>query len=151
MRLGAQPFLWKWLLFALEWKMISVSKAEHLPSFWNRGQGELENGLFLVSSWFTTSRNKPPSAQIGMFWEEEVDWTFEQWVSWCIYASMLVLLLRFLTELGPWDFGPSIYFIIRSLTFWHINQTFSLVGKEPLPIVWTCKRFHFYLPHVLIS
>ena len=42
MRLGAQPFLWKW-----EWKMISISKAEHLPSFWNRGPGELGNGLFL--------------------------------------------------------------------------------------------------------
>ena len=45
MRLGAQPFLWKWVLFAWEWKMISISKAEHLPSFWNRGLGELWNGL----------------------------------------------------------------------------------------------------------
>ena len=45
MRLGAQPFLWKWVLFEWEWKMISKSKAEHLPSFWNRGQGELGNGL----------------------------------------------------------------------------------------------------------
>ena len=25
--------------------MISISKAEHLPSFWNRGPGELGNGL----------------------------------------------------------------------------------------------------------
>ena len=33
MRLGAKPFLWKWVLFAWEWKMISISKAEHLPSF----------------------------------------------------------------------------------------------------------------------
>ena len=45
MRLGAQPFLWKWVLFAWEWKMISISKAEHLPSFWNRGPEELGNGL----------------------------------------------------------------------------------------------------------
>ena len=45
MRLGAQPFLWKWVLFAWEWKMISVSKADHRPSFWNRGQGELGNGF----------------------------------------------------------------------------------------------------------
>ena len=45
MRLGAQPFLWKWVLFEWEWKMISKSKAEHLPSFWNRDQGELGNGL----------------------------------------------------------------------------------------------------------
>ena len=37
--LGAEPFLWKWVLFAWEWKMISISKAEHLPSFWNRGPG----------------------------------------------------------------------------------------------------------------
>ena len=42
MRLGAQPFLWKWVLFAWEWKMISISKAEHLPSFWNRGRGNSE-------------------------------------------------------------------------------------------------------------
>ena len=39
MRLGAQPFLWKWVLFAWEWKIISISKAEHLPSFRNRGPG----------------------------------------------------------------------------------------------------------------
>ena len=45
MRLGAQPFLWKWVLFAWESKMISMSKAEHLPSFWNRSPGELGNGL----------------------------------------------------------------------------------------------------------
>ena len=45
MRLGAQLFLWKWVLFAWEWKMISISKAEHLPSFWNRGPGQLGNGL----------------------------------------------------------------------------------------------------------
>ena len=46
MRLRAQPFLWKWVLFAWEWKVISISKAEHLPAFWNRGLGELGNGLF---------------------------------------------------------------------------------------------------------
>ena len=48
MRLGAQPFLWKWVLFAWERKTISISKAEHLPSFWNRGPWELGNGLFFV-------------------------------------------------------------------------------------------------------
>ena len=45
MRLGAQPFLWKWVLFAWEWKMISISKADRLPSLWNRDPGELRNGL----------------------------------------------------------------------------------------------------------
>ena len=35
MKLGAQPFLWKWILFAWEWKMISISNVEPLPSFWN--------------------------------------------------------------------------------------------------------------------
>ena len=59
MRLGAQPFLWKWV-FSWEWKMISVSKAEHLPLFWNRGTGELGNGLFYTKyiSWFPQSRLK---------------------------------------------------------------------------------------------
>ena len=50
MRLGAQPFLWKRVLFAWEWKMISISKAEHLLLFWKRGSGELGNGLFNWSS-----------------------------------------------------------------------------------------------------
>ena len=53
MRLGAQPFLWKWVLFAWEWKMISISKAEHLPSFWNRGPGQLGNGLLVSLSVFS--------------------------------------------------------------------------------------------------
>ena len=44
-RFGAQPSSWKWVLFAWEWKMISISQAEHLTSFWNRGLGELGNGL----------------------------------------------------------------------------------------------------------
>ena len=35
----------KRVLFASELKMISISKAEHLPSFWNRGPGELGNDL----------------------------------------------------------------------------------------------------------
>ena len=48
MRLGSQPFMWKWVLFAWEWKMISISKAEHLPSFWNRDPGKLGNGLYLA-------------------------------------------------------------------------------------------------------
>ena len=28
--------------------MIYISKAENLPSFWNRGPGELENGLLAL-------------------------------------------------------------------------------------------------------
>ena len=47
MRPSAQPFLWKWVLFAWEWKVISISKAEHLTSFWYRDLGKLGNGLLL--------------------------------------------------------------------------------------------------------
>ena len=46
-RPGAQPFLWKKVLFAWEWKIISISKAGHVTSFWYRGPGELGNGLFV--------------------------------------------------------------------------------------------------------
>ena len=46
MRPSTQPFLWKWLLFAREWKIISISKAGHLTSFWYRDPMELGNGLF---------------------------------------------------------------------------------------------------------
>ena len=45
-RPSTQPVLWKWGLFAWEWKIICVSKAEHLTSFWYRVPDELENGLF---------------------------------------------------------------------------------------------------------
>ena len=51
MRPSAQPFLWKWVLFAWQWKMskiISRSKAEHLTSFWYRGPGELGYGLLIL-------------------------------------------------------------------------------------------------------
>ena len=47
MRPSVQPFLWKWALFVWEWKVISISKAEQLTSFWYRGPGELGNGLLL--------------------------------------------------------------------------------------------------------
>ena len=41
-RPSAQPFsLWKWVLFAGEWKIISISKAKHLTSIWYKGLGEL--------------------------------------------------------------------------------------------------------------
>ena len=43
MRPSAQPFLWTWVLFAWEWKILFISKAKHLTLFWNRGQGELGN------------------------------------------------------------------------------------------------------------
>ena len=48
-RPSAQPALWKWVLFGWEWKIISISKAEHLTSFWYRGPGKLRNGLFKFS------------------------------------------------------------------------------------------------------
>ena len=46
MRPSARPFLWKWVLFAREWKVTSISKAEHLTSFWYRGPEEVGNSLF---------------------------------------------------------------------------------------------------------
>ena len=48
-RPSAQPCLWKWVLFALEWKIISIWKAEHLTSFSYRGPGELGNDIFSLS------------------------------------------------------------------------------------------------------
>ena len=68
MRLGAQPFLWKWVLFAWAWKMISISKAEHLPSFWNRGPEELGNGLLIARA---HSRTRPAlvTTTFSNFWD----------------------------------------------------------------------------------
>ena len=39
MRPSAQPFSWKWVLFAREWKIISIWKTEHVTSFSYRGPG----------------------------------------------------------------------------------------------------------------
>ena len=47
MRPSAQLFLWKWVLFAWEWKIFSISKGEHLTSFWYRGPRELGIGLLV--------------------------------------------------------------------------------------------------------
>ena len=66
-RPSAQPFLWKWVLFAWEWKIVSISKAEHLTSFWYRGPGERGNGLF-PWKWGTYVDGKHSgSQQIGSF------------------------------------------------------------------------------------
>ena len=50
MRPSAQPFLWEWVLLAWEWNIISISKAEHLTSFWYRGPYGLGNGLFSITN-----------------------------------------------------------------------------------------------------
>ena len=63
MRLGAQPFLRKWVLFAWEWKIISISKAEHLTSFWNRDPGELGNGLLCRKLFPRDQWNKPVASR----------------------------------------------------------------------------------------
>ena len=52
MRPSAQPFLWKWVLFVWEWKIISTSRAVHLTSFWYRGPGSSE------FTWLVPSRLK---------------------------------------------------------------------------------------------
>ena len=44
-RPSAEPFLWKWVPFAWEWKINSTSKTEHVTSFWYKGPEKLGNGL----------------------------------------------------------------------------------------------------------
>ena len=46
-------FLVKMSFICMRVKMISISKAEHLPSFWNRGPGQLGNGLLVSLSVFS--------------------------------------------------------------------------------------------------
>ena len=46
MRLGTQPFLWKWDLFAWDWKMISISKAySTYPRFETEAMGNIVHHL----------------------------------------------------------------------------------------------------------
>ena len=51
MRLSAQTFLRKLVLFGWEWNIISISKAEHLIVFWYRGPEKLRNGILPVVFW----------------------------------------------------------------------------------------------------
>ena len=53
MRLGAQPFSWKRVLFAWD----PYQRLSTFPSFWNRGPGELGNGL--LQPLFTHAMLKP--------------------------------------------------------------------------------------------
>ena len=86
MRLGAQPFLWEWVLFAWEWKMISISKAEHLPLFWNRGPGEMGYGLFI---WvWSVFREK----ELINFEKNEKTFRFILALSWNQHFSEFVVL-----------------------------------------------------------
>ena len=39
MRLGAQPFFWKWVLFAREWKMIPYQRLSTYPRFETEARG----------------------------------------------------------------------------------------------------------------
>lgn len=47
MRRSSQPFLWKCVLFAREWKITSIPKVDHLTLLWYRGSGEHGNGPLL--------------------------------------------------------------------------------------------------------
>ena len=98
-RLSAQPFLWKWVLFVWEWKIISlacsISKVEHLTSFWYRGPGELGNGFDLIDRLETRSRSIQysksrrsaffswlrRSCRVGMRPTKPLVWTTKQSVS----------------------------------------------------------------------
>ena len=42
LRPSTQHLLWKWVLFAWKWKLMSISKAKHLTSFRYRGPGNSE-------------------------------------------------------------------------------------------------------------
>ena len=73
MRLGAQPFLWKWVLFAWESKMISISKAEHLPSFWKRGLGG-------TRKWPSCSQSRTFGFCDGTAWTPSLAASYPYWL-----------------------------------------------------------------------
>ena len=49
--------------------MVSISKAEHLPSFWNRDPGELENGLLQNHSLICVKQIVPPKQSVSIFFK----------------------------------------------------------------------------------
>ena len=94
-------FLGKWVLFAWEWRIISISKAEHLTSFWYRGPGELGNGLFHVKEVVHPSFSKP--------WFRKVCWTI-LWLKWVMpYSSRQTLVhnMSLLCTLGSYKLSQA--------------------------------------------
>ena len=120
MRLGAQPFLWKWVLFVWEWKMISISKSEHQPSFWNRGPGELGNGLFIGTCdfVFTVEPNplKATSLQRSLFFVP----ADKKSIHWLLFKTSLQRPLSSV----PW---PIFYFFKK-------NKKKYIFFKQRLPL-----------------
>ena len=50
--------LWKWVLFALKYKIISMSLTLHLALLWNRGMRRLRNGLISLLVMFDQIKPK---------------------------------------------------------------------------------------------
>ena len=90
--------------------MISISKAEHLVSFWNRGPGELGNGLFvfrqlsrdqLMQRAYSSAGRSPVTVQKGsemrapikkrgdtkLDWQSDREVTFLIWLQWHLALS----------------------------------------------------------------
>ena len=114
MRLGAQPFLWKRVLFAWEWKMISISKAEHLPSFWDRGTAELRNGLLLTPKWCSilnaiTSYFDVKGIHSALVWK----WKFLTWLPGLFACPVEDEALRVFQELGQ-----CVYWFSKTVKEW---------------------------------
>ena len=107
MRPSAQPFLWKWVLFAWEWKLISILKAEHITLFWYRGPGELGSGLFSRSvSWEIIDSNQFSDIswshiiQVNLrnpakFIRNQHIWNLSRSMGWIIIAVNLQIYLEF--------------------------------------------------------
>ena len=97
MRPRAQRFFWKWVLFAWEWKVIFISKAEHLASFWYRGPGELGNGLFPLEKkrglYQTMSTSASHSLQRGQGY-----WTHDCKIAYCYRGPCACACIRLLVE-----------------------------------------------------
>ena len=62
MRPSAEPFLWKWF-FSWEWKIISISKAEHLTLLCYRGPRELWDGLLTSANYWNVMKRHQVGAR----------------------------------------------------------------------------------------
>ena len=134
MRLGAQPFSWKWVLFEWEWKMISISKAGGWVSLGKKLEFKSSKMTKNVSIIHKVERSFIYFVHYSL-WKSYSYWP-------CSFQNLIVLLLLWkvqivwLKKIYIW-----ISLLLASITSWHHYQWWRFFRQVLFPCL-----FSFSLP-----